>query len=411
MICPSCGTDNTPDRKYCGLCGQFLAQSSEAAATPPAQPAPAQPLRSTTRDLNPSKADRPPKQLGPTAKLPPRSISSGAAAQPAPIAQQDASVPPEQSLFADAFRYALSWRPLSLLTIGFFCSIMVLFFSTIINSVIIKIMLSGGGSSLETVEVVGVILMVLTLLVCYVIEIIFLSATTKICYERLTSGRALRRAEAMKFAVSNAATVIIAPFLFVLATLVVLFVEYLIFLLGSTEAIGPVVTGIFFPPFVIINALMFFVINYAIWMALITVSSGTRSIGETMSKSMNLVKRSLRTHVPELFSLTLVQILVALFAVVIVATGFVLTMTVAGWGGAEVPVNSIIAGRIARAIERVVIGSPTEASILGPLLGLLTLGGGLALIFGMFLAFPRVFFANGCIRLYQRLVNEAGAPS
>ena len=67
------------------------------------------------------------------------------------------------------------------MTIGFFCSIMVLFFSTIINSVIVKLMLSGG-SSLDAVEVVGVVLMVLTLLVCYVIEIIFLSATTKLCY-------------------------------------------------------------------------------------------------------------------------------------------------------------------------------------------------------------------------------------
>jgi hypothetical protein len=287
---------------------------------------------------------------------------------------------------------------------------MVLFFSSIINSVIVKLMLSGDRS-LDAIEVVGRVLTVLTLLVCYVIEIVFLAATTKMCYERLTSGRALRGAEAMKFAVSNGITVIIAPFLFVLATLVVLFVEYLIFLLGSTEAIGPVVTGLFFPLFVVINALLFFVINYAIWMSLITVSSGTRRIGETASKTMNLVKRSLKTQLPELSSLTLVQALIALFAVVIVATGFLLTSAVAGWGGADVPVNSIIAGRIARAIDWLVMGSPTEDSIFGPLLGLLTLAGGLALILGMVLAFPRVFFANGCIRIYQRLVKEAGAPN
>src|SRR5688572_18387389 len=167
MLCPSCGTDNTPDRKYCGLCGHFLAQSA-AAAPPPVQPTPAQPPPTSTRDLKTPQPVRPLQQPGPTAKLPPRSVSSGAAAQPAPVVQQEAPVPPEQSFFADAFRYALSWRPLSLLTIGFFCSIMVLFFSTIINSVIVKLMLSGG-SSLDSVEVVGVILTVLTLLVCYVI--------------------------------------------------------------------------------------------------------------------------------------------------------------------------------------------------------------------------------------------------
>ena len=304
------------------------------------------------------------------------------------------------------------------MTIGFFCSIMVLFFSTIINSVIVKIMLRSG-STLDAVEVVGVILTVLTLLVCYVIEIIFLSATTKMCYERLVTGRALRRGEAMKFAVSNGGTVIIAPFLFVLATVAILFVEYLIFLLGSTETIGPIVTGIFFAPFVIINALLFFVINYAIWIALITVASGTRSIGETIRKTISLVKQSFRTRIPELLSLTLVQVLIALFAIVIVATGFVLTSMVAGWGGANAPIDAIIAGRIARAIDRLVMGSPvvpgirtgSEPSIFAPLLGLLTLAGGLALVLGMLLAFPRVFFANGCIRIYQRLVKEANAPS
>ena len=407
MICPSCGTDNTPDRKYCGLCGHFLAQSA-AAAPPPVQPAPAQPLTTTTRDLKAPQTDRPQQQLGPTAKLPPRPVASGAAAQPAPDLQQDAPAQPEQSLFADAFRYALSWRPLSLLTIGFFCSMMVLFFSLIIKSVIIKLMMSGD-SSLDSIAVFGVIMMGLTLLVCYVIEIIFLSATAKMCYERLTSGRALRRAEAMKFAVSNGATVIIAPFLFVLATVIVLLVEYLIFLLGSTKAIGPVVTGIFFPPFIVINAVLFFVINYAIWMALITVSSGTRSIGETVSKTKNLVKRSLRTHVPELFSLTLVQGLIALLGIMIVGTGFVLTSAVAGWGGAGVPVEMIVTGGVAHAIDLLVLDSIYNASLFGHLLGLLALGGGLALILGMLLAFPRVFFANGCIRVYQRLVNDASA--
>lgn len=427
MFCPSCGTDNTPDRKYCGLCGQFLGQVASA-AQPPSQPPPVQTSLGDTAPVRLPTALAPqPDTKGPTRPLskagsmpepPPMSVSSGAAAQPATVVQQDVSVPPEQGLFADAFRYALSWRPLSLLTIGFFCSIMVLFFSAIINSVVVKIMLNSG-SSLDTIEVIGVILTVLTLLVCFIIEMIFLAATTKMCYERLTAGRALRRGEAMKFAVSNGATVIIAPFLFVLATVVILFVEYLIFLLGSTETIGPVVTGIFFPPFVVINALLVFVINYAIWMALITVSSGTRSIGETIRKTRNLVKQSLRTRIPELLSLTLVQVLLALLAFVIVATGFVLTSMVAGWGGAQAPIDAIIAGRIARVIDRLVMGSPVvpglrtgdEPSIFGPLLGLLALAGGLALILGMLLAIPRVFFANGCIRVYQRLVKEANAAN
>jgi len=435
MNCPSCGTDNTPDRKYCGLCGHYLGGppvASSSVASPSinspsidspsisnpsiAQSGPTRPLPAKTPAPSIQQHNPPLQQTSPITGPPPQSVASGAATQTARLERKESAVPVEQTFFADAFRYALSWRPLSLLAVGFFVSIMILFFSTLVNSVIVSAMLRGGGS-LDAVGAIGLVLTALTLLVCYIVEITFLSATTKICYERVVNGRALRRAEAMKFAVSNAGSVIIAPFLFVLVTIVVFFVEYLVFLLGSTETIGPVVTGLFFAPFVVINAFLFFVINYAIWMALITVSSGVRSIGETVSKTINLVKQSFRTRVPEILSLTLVQLLIGFFAIVVIASGFVLTSMVAAWGGANVPIDANFAGRIARAIDRLIVGSPgasgfrtgSEPSIFGPLLGLLTLAGGLALIVGMLLAFPRVFFANGCIRIYQRLVDETPA--
>jgi hypothetical protein len=322
---------------------------------------------------------------------------------------------PDGNLFADAFRRALSWRPLSLLTIGFVASTLIYFFSTLISTVIIGA-LARGGSDLDIIEAVAVIMLTLTLLACYIVEIIFLAATTKICFEQIAYGRALRRAEALKFAVSKAASVVIAPFLFVLVAIAILFVEYLIFLLGSVETIGPVVTGLFLAPLIVVNALLFFVINYAIWIALITISRGETSIGGTVRETINIVKRSFRTRLPELMSLTLVQVLIGLFVLVVVAVGFILTSLMAQWGGASVPIDAVMSGRIAGAIDRIVMGSPasttfqgSEPSIFGPFLGLLALAGGLSVILGLLLAVPRVFFANGCIRIYQRIVNEPRA--
>jgi hypothetical protein len=410
MTCPSCGTNNTPDRKYCGLCGHALAPVAAPIAAPlgPTRPLPAPnyPSLDPAHQQAPPVLDSPPPVAtasGPTARLTP--VGS------APVESQEA-VPPEHNFFADAFRYALAWKPLSLLTMGFFVSTIIYFFLIIFTSVVSGVM-ARGGSSRDTIEVIALILTALTLLASYVTEIIFLSATTKICYERIVNGRALRRAEAMKFAVSNGGPVIIAPFLFVLVAVAVFFVEWLIFLLGSVETIGLVVTGIFFAPLVIINALLFFVINYAIWMALITISRGARSIGDTVRETLNLVKQSFRTRIPEILSLTLVQVLIGFFAIVIVAVGFLLTAMMAQLAGANVQIGAIFSGGIASAINWIVMGgsvSPgfrtSDPPIFGPLLGLLTLAGGLSLIVGMLLAFPRVFFANGCIRIYQRLVKE-----
>jgi hypothetical protein len=344
----------------------------------------------------------------------PKAVSGGSAAQPAPTlpdaARVEAAAPPEQGFFADAFRHALSWRPLSLLTIGFFSSMMVYFFSTVIRAVILGA-LARGSSSEGLIDTVDVILTIVTLLVMYVVEIIFLSATTKLCYERLTGGLTLTRVEAMKFAVGNAGTVIVAPFLFVLLFVGVFFVEWLVFLLGSIETVGPIISGIFFAPFVAVNAVLFFVINFAIWMALINVASGTKGVRETVSKTVSLVKQAFRTRVPELLSLTLVQVLIAIFASVIVVTGYIITLLVAQVSGADIPINSVFDGRIGWLINRLIIGSPassiriTSEPIIGPLLGLLTLAGGMALILGALLAFPRIFFVNGCIRIYQRLVK------
>jgi hypothetical protein len=421
MNCPSCGTNNTPDRKYCGLCGHALLADTAPISAPPTQtasatapitapPAPAAPAEQPPAPSYPP-INRAYQQAPQVVNLPPTANLSGTATRPAPVESVE-TAPPEHNFFADAFRQALAWRPLSLLTIGFFASVMIYLFSTIFTSVIVGAM-ARGGSSLDTIGAIALILTALTLLVSYVVEIIFLSATTKICYERMVNGRALGRAEAMKFAVSNGGPVIIAPFLFVLVAVAVFFFEWLIFLLGSVETIGPVVTGIFFAPLIIINALLFFVINYAIWMALITISRGAEGIGDTVRETVNLVKQSFRTRLPEILSLTLVQVLIGFFAVVVVAVGFMLTAMMAQWAGADVPIEAIVSGRIARAIDRIVLGgsvSPgfrtSEPPILGPLLGLLTLAGGLSLIVGMLLAFPRVFFANGCIRIYQRLVKE-----
>ena len=430
MICPSCGTDNMPERKYCGLCGHSLKQSASA-TRPPAPPnlqPPVQAYPQPSAQAYPQPPAQPPSQAAATyqpetAPLPdqqPKSVSGGFAAQPAPApparAVGESAARPEHSFFADAFRHALSWRPLSLLTIGFFSSTMIYFFATIISVVILGA-LRRGSSSQGLVDTVDVILTILTLLVIYVVEIVFLSATTKMCYEQLTNGYTLTRAEAMKFAVSNGGTVIIAPFLFVLLFVGVFFVEWLIFLLSQIEAVGPIISGIFFPPFVAINAVLFFVVNYAIWMTLINVASGTKSIGETVRKTVSLVKQTFRTRLPELLSLTLVQVLITIFAVVIVATGFIITSIVAQWGDANIAVNAVFDGRIARLIDRLIMGSSVPSSIrigpeppvFGPLIGLLMLAGGIALILGALLAFPRVFFVNGCIRIYQRLVKEPQA--
>jgi hypothetical protein len=293
---------------------------------------------------------------------------------------------------------------------------MVYFFSTVIRAVILGA-LGRGTSSEGLINTVDVILTIVTLLVMYVVEIIFLSATTKLCYERLTGGVTPTRAEAMKFAVGNAGTVIVAPFFFVLLFVGVFFVEWLVFLLGSIETVGPIISGIFFAPFVAVNAVLFFVINFAIWMALINVASGTKGVRETVSKTVSLVKQAFRTRVPELLSLTLVQVLIAIFASVIVVTGYIITLLVAQLSGADMPINSVFDGRIGWLINRLIIGSPVSSirissePIIGPLLGLLTLAGGMALILGALLAFPRVFFVNGCIRIYQRLVKEPQASA
>ncbi len=422
MICPSCGTDNVPERKYCGLCGHSLKPTASTTQPPvppyPRPPAPAYPQPSAQSHPQVNAAYQP--SIAPLPDTQPKPVSGGFAAQPAPVSQavasEEAAPPPEHSFFADAFRYALSWRPLSLLTIGFFSSMMIYFFSTVISAVILGAM-RRGSSSPDTINVIDVILTILTLLVMYVVEIVFLSATTKICYERLVNGRAVARADAMKFAVSNGGAVIIAPFLFVLLFVGVFFVEWLIFLLSKIETVGPIISGIFFAPFVAVNAVLFFVINYAIWMTLISVSSGAKGISETMGKTVNLVKRTFRTRVPEILSLTLVQILISIFAIVIVAIGFMITLMVANWGEADIAINAVLDGRIARLLDRLIMGSSLpsdirmgpEPPVFGPLVGLLTLAGGLALILGILLAFPRVFFVNGCIRIYQRLVKEPQA--
>ena len=422
MICPSCGTDNKPERKYCGLCGQSL-KSTASTTQPPAAPSPQPPAQAYPQPPAQPRSQPAASYQPPTAPLPdpqPKPVSGGFAAQPAPTltvpAIEGAAAPTEQGFFADAFRYALSWGPLSLLTIGFFSSTVVFLLSAIISAVILGA-LRRGSSGQGLVETVDVILTILTLLVMYVVEILFLSATTKLCYERLTGGRAPTRAEAMKFALGNAGTVIIAPFLFVLLFVGVFLVEWVIFLLSQIESIGPIISGIFFAPFVAVNAVLFFVINYAIWMTLINIAGGTKGIGETVRKTVNLVKQAFRTRLPEILSLTLVQVLIAIFATVIVVTGYIITMLVAQWGGANIPINAVFDGAIGRLIDRMIMGSPVSnirigpEPVFGPLVGLLMLAGGMGLILGALMAFPRVFFVNGCIRIYQRLVKEPQPPN
>lgn len=357
-------------------------------------------------------------------------VTFSAAGQPAPSAQASyegfdhESSPPRaeppafsQSLFVDAFRQTLRWKPLSLVVTGFIAVAAVVILLSLVSSVIAAAIANSSSSSFssraEGVAAFAVVSGIVTVLAAYVVGMIFLAATAKMCYELSVSGRQLGRSESLRFAAGNIGTVTVGPVVLFIGAGGVLLGEWLLFLMGQIDFVGPIVTGLAFAPVTVLNIGLFLALYYGIWLMFISMASGVTGIGDVLQTTWSLVRRSFRTLIPELLSLTLIQTLIGMIGGLLLLAGFYLTTSLAFLGGTAGAISRMSSRGMEQLISEMLFGgsryggSSAGATAAGLLLGVFAFAIGMTVLIGFIQAFNIVFFLNGCSRIYDRTARRS----
>jgi hypothetical protein len=315
----------------------------------------------------------------------------------------------------------MRWKPLSLVVSGFLMTVAVVMIFSLISGVIAAAILGSSSSSFssraEGAAAFGVVATLTTFLVAYVLYMLFFAAATKMCYELTLSEKQIPRRESLRFALRNIGAVTVTPLILFISVGGVLLGEWVLFLLGQIDFLGPILTGLAFAPITAVNIGLILAAYYGVWLLFISVASGATGIGETTKKTWSLVRTSYRTLIPELLSLTLVQMLVLIIGVGLLLVGIYFTTVIAaaaGVGGTMM--TGVLSGGIDKLVKEALLGSSSyggygrsaRSAAAGWLFGLMAFGLGMALLFGFVQAFSIVFFLNGCSRIYDRTEKSLG---
>jgi hypothetical protein len=314
-------------------------------------------------------------------------------------------------LFIEAFQHALAWKPLSLVALGFLTIIVTLMLLTFASALLVASTVQAG--SFESAGVVTVFLSIVTAVAVYATTMVFLAAITKMCYERVVTGAKLRRRESLRFAISNLGSVLVTPILLGLIVAAVFIGELILFSAGRIEFIGPIVTGASFAPLIVVNTALYLLLNYGVWLLLVSIASGSAGVGDTFKMTWILIRTSYRTMIPELLGLTLVQISIVLIGGMLLLIGSSLTTSFAAFGGmGGIGLEGLMRGSFERMAQQLLYstyGGYRRGSDAGVLIGMIAMATSTALLIGLALAFPLVFFVNGCVRVHQQ-ANEKQPP-
>ena len=377
MNCPSCGSEHPPTRKFCGVCGQALRQP--VASGP---------------------------EFG-TAAVPPPSYAmpgSAPAYASAPVATREQSPAMDKGIFIVAFQHALAWKPLSLVALGVLGIIVIVMLMTLVSGLVVASTIRAG--SFQSAGTATVFLSIATIATVYTTAMVFLAATTKMCYERVITGNKLGRRDSLRFALGNLGSVLLTPILLGLIVSAVVIGEMILFAAGRIDFIGPIVTGALFAPLIVINAALFLLLNYGVWLMLISVAAGTVGVADTFGTTWRLMRTSYKTMIPELLSITLVQLVIVFVGGLLFVVASSITTSLAALGGmGGLGFETIMRGGFDRLAEQLLnssYGRYGRSSDEGALIGMIAMGAGMTFLMGLALAFPLVFFVNGCVRVHQR---------
>jgi hypothetical protein len=317
-----------------------------------------------------------------------------------------------QSPFVEAFKQTFKWKPLSLVVAGFIAVAAVVILLSLVSSAIAAAIANSSSSNfssrVEAVAAFSVVSGIVTMLAAYMVAMIFLAATAKMCYELSVSGRRLGRRESLRFALSNIGAVTVSPVVLFIGAGGVLLGEWLLFLMGQIDFIGPVVTGLAFAPVTVLNIALLLSLYYGIWLVFMSVASGVTGVGDALKTTWLLVRRSFRTLIPELLSLTLIQTLIGMIGGLLLLAGFYLTTSLAFLGGAAGAISGMSSRGIEQLVNEMLFGgsrwgsSSAGATAAGLLFGFIAFAIGMTVLMGFVQAFNIVFFLNGCSRIYER---------
>lgn len=329
MNCPSCGSEHPPTRKFCGTCGQALSQPVASGG-----------------------------EFG-TAALTPQSYAmpgSAPAYAPAPVATREQSPAMEKGIFIAAFQHALAWKPLSLLALGFLSIIVIVMLMTVVSGLVVASTIRAG--SFQSAGTATVFLSIATIAAAYTTAMVFLAATTKMCYERVIAGKQLGRRDSVRFALGNLGSVLLTPILLGLIVAAVVFGEMIVFSTGRIDFVGPIVIGALFAPLIVVNVALYLLLNYGVWLMLISVAAGTAGVSDTFGTTWRLMRVSYKTMIPELLSITLVQLVIVFVGGLLFVIGSSVTTSFAALGGmGGLGFDGIMRGGFDRMAEQLVYGS------------------------------------------------------
>lgn len=423
MRCPNCSNEINENGtgKFCGYCGhrfEAVAPTTQSIAAPSqtgfsAATAAASARSATTPPPQSAGWETPPVSGRAERQGRQDSYAGGA------FASANSEAIPHQGLFIEAFRHTIRWRPLSLVVVGVLAAagawILCTVVSGFIAAAISKSSLSGGAGSVESLLAFGMVSAAATVLIVYVIAMAFLGATAKMCYELTVLGNQWTRLRSLRFALSNIGAVTVTPFIVFIGVGAVLLGEWILFLMGQIDFVGPILTGFMFAPLTILNVCLILTAYYGVWLSFMSLASGATGIGNAVKKTWSLVRSSYRSMVPELLALTLVQAVVGLIGGGLLLVGFQMTTSIAWFGGGVV--SRMVSGA---GIERLMnemfqsasrggYSSSFGAAESGYFFGFIAFGIGMALLIGFAHAFNIVFFLNGCSRVYDRNEKTAGS--
>lgn len=117
--------------------------------------------------------------------------------------------------------------------------------------------LSSNGVVASAAQLIG-------FAVAFLSMIVTLTAVSRMSYKELTTGEKLSAKEALGFCKKKISSIIITPLLVVLAAVLLLAAEYLVFLLGRF-AVGQIFISVFSGPVLLINALIVLLLTMGIF--------------------------------------------------------------------------------------------------------------------------------------------------